>query len=202
MKLRCPPRTSCNLTNRRAAHAERLSDIVMLGTYPDQRTDTYNGISGQLGETMRLTLRCPGASLPASVRHVIGGSAQEQMRRVHAWRVVAMMKHEHFAGDRPERSHPCETVRHYVPMIGAREIHRSVSFPAYRGAKFSAMPFDALTVTVRSGIETCPEISVEIGRDRDMLTYSHVDLRSGSQVRPGETLARLPGRSYFTRGAA
>lgn len=146
-----------------------------------------------------LPYRRPISALAFPIGRVIRIGSEKQMGYLDTKRVVATVENAKASWDGAVRPRPRETMGEYRPSSRLRELYRPVSAVSCPVSQMPC-PFEAFPVATCTSIKPRPEFSGEVSGDRDMISGSHVDLRSGSLVRPGETLARLPGRSYFTRG--
>lgn len=74
-----------------------------------QMTDVFHVIEGEFAAVVRVAALVKGPTLAISIRRVVGGSSEKEMRRVAATPVIAFVAHEYFfAFNDAVRDHPSD----------------------------------------------------------------------------------------------
>ena len=153
---------------------------------------------GKPGGPMGFPANVSRSPLRVPIAVIVGYRPEKQMLRVDARRVVAPVTHKHTRWDWAESPHPSEPMRQ--KGITPSALFEHLPIPSARGTALES-PDQTLPIPFCPSVESSPEISRE-SLAGGILFAGHVSLLQGSLTRPGEALARFPGRSYSTRGEA
>lgn len=125
----------------------------------------------------------PRMAFRVTVPVVFEACAEKQVRRLNTSAIVATVTHKQpvrylsISKDPRYPMRPKQFAAHLENAVAAHKTSRPFKAPGFN--------VSGAFIAESTGIALCQN------------DISHVDLRSGSQVRPGGTLARLPGRSHF-----
>jgi hypothetical protein len=110
-----PNKAVTNVEYSALTDSELFSNTIVTNACRNKSAYLTNGIRSKAGVMVRRTNRATtvsGTPLLAHVAHVVCLCADEQMRRVAAWRVIAMMQDMQSFGDRSVVQFPRKAVRH------------------------------------------------------------------------------------------
>ena len=183
----------------RSRYAVGCGNQLLRHAISAQKPDAPDFSIGKPRARMGLAADSRASVFLVSVPVVVRNGTEEEMGRVDAWRVVAVMADKKTRRDSSKSSHPRESMRE---KRAAPFAFRPCEPIAIARRTVGERPHDAVALRTCAGIESSPEFRRESFR-WDRIVASHMSLRTGSMVRAGsERYSASPACSYFSRGKA